>query len=57
MIMLVVPLLIILLWLVAIKARKSGLSRGAVALIVAVGAVCIVIATFGILAWGFSNFG
>jgi hypothetical protein len=57
MIMFVVPLMIILLWLVAIKARKAGLTGGKVALIVAVGAVCIVVATFGILAWGFSNFG
>jgi hypothetical protein len=57
MIMFVVPLLVILLWVVAVKARKAGLSGGEIALIVVVGAVVIVIATFGILAWGFSNFG
>jgi hypothetical protein len=57
MILLIVPLLLILLVVAAVKAKQSGLSGFEVAMIVVVGAVCIVIAMFGILAWGFSGFG
>jgi hypothetical protein len=37
--------------------KKRGLSGGEIFLFVAVGTVCIAIAMFGILAWGFSGFG
>jgi len=57
MTLLVGPLLFILLGVVAVKAKRRGLSGGETALMVAVGSVCIVIVMFGILAWGFSGFG
>jgi uncharacterized membrane protein len=57
MIMLLGPLLVILLVVMAVAAKKRGLSRGAMSPLVAVGAVCIIVAMFGILAWGFSGFG
>jgi hypothetical protein len=57
MLLLAGPLLFILLGVVAVKAKRRGLSGAEVALMVAVGGVCIVVAMFGILAWGFSGFG
>ncbi len=57
MIVLVGPLLFILLGVMAVGAKRRGLSGGEVALIVIVGSVCIVVVMFGILAWGFSDFG
>jgi hypothetical protein len=41
----------------AVALKKRGLSGGEIFLFVAVGTVCIAIAMFGILAWGFSGFG
>jgi hypothetical protein len=57
MIVLVGPLLFILLGVIAVKAKSRGHSGGEVALIVVAGTVCIVVVMFGILAWGFSDFG
>lgn len=57
MLMLLVPLSLILLGYTAVKARKAGMSGWEVALIVVVGSICIVIVMFGILFWGFRNFG
>lgn len=57
MIMLVGPLLLILLAIAAVEAKKRGLSGGKVALLVVVGLVCIVVGMFGVLTWGFSGFG
>ena len=57
MIVLVGPLLFILLGIMAVKAKRRGRSGAEVALIVVVGTVCIVVVMFGILAWGFSDFG
>jgi hypothetical protein len=51
------PLLCALLVLAVIKAKRAGLSRGEVALIAIVGALCIPVAMLGILAWGFADFG
>jgi hypothetical protein len=42
MIMLVGPLLVILLVVMAVAAKKRGLCRVAMSLLVAVGAVCII---------------
>lgn len=50
-----VPL--VLLGVAALQARKRGSSLGKVALLIIVGAACVLIVTFGILAWGFSGFG
>jgi hypothetical protein len=55
--MLVGPLLFVFLGIAAVKAKRAGLSGGEVALIVAIGTICILGAMFGILAWGFSDFG
>jgi hypothetical protein len=55
--MLIGPLLFVLLGLAAVKAKRAGLSAGEIALIVAVGTVCILGVMFGILSWGFSGFG
>jgi hypothetical protein len=57
MLVLVGPLLLFLLGIVAVKAKRRGRSGGEVTLIVVVGTVCIVVVMFGILAWGFSGFG
>jgi hypothetical protein len=57
MLMLIGPVLFVLLGIAAVKAKRAGLSGGEVALIVAVGTVCILGVMFGILAWGFSGFG
>ena len=46
-----------MLGVVAVAAKKAGASSGAISVIVIFGAVCIVVAMFGILAWGFSGFG
>lgn len=57
MIILVGLLLFILLGAMAVIARRRGLSGWETALLIVVGAVCIIILVFGILAWGFSGFG
>jgi hypothetical protein len=57
MIMLAGPLLFILLGVTAVAVKKGGASGGKIALTVVFGAVCIVVAMFGILIWGFSGFG
>jgi uncharacterized membrane protein len=57
MIVLAGLLLVVLLVVMAVAAKKRGLSRGAISLLVVVGTVCIIVAMFGILAWGFSGFG
>lgn len=57
MLMLLGPLLFVLLGVAAVKAKRAGLSGPEVALIVAVGTVCILGVMFGVLAWGFSGFG
>jgi hypothetical protein len=41
----------------AIVLKGRGLSGGQLALFVAAGIACVIIATFGILVWGFSGFG
>lgn len=56
MLLLVGPLLFVLLFYV-VRARKAGLSGAKVALIVVAGSACIFILMFGILAWGFRDFG
>jgi hypothetical protein len=55
--LLVGPLLFVLLGVGTVKAKKAGLSGWEVALIVAVGSLCILVAMLGILMWGFRNFG
>jgi hypothetical protein len=50
-------LLLVVLGLGVIEAKKRGASRGTVALIVVLGAACTAVAMFGILIWGFSGFG
>ncbi|HXO68804.1 MAG TPA: hypothetical protein VN838_07560 [Bradyrhizobium sp.] len=57
MIVLVGPLLFIVLGVIAVQAKRRGHSGGEVALIVVAGTACIVVVMFGILAWGFSDFG
>lgn len=49
--------LLILLFVAAAEAKKRGVSGGRLALLVVAGLVCVVGATLGILAWGFSGFG
>lgn len=41
----------------AVRARRAGLSGAKVALIVVGGSACIFVLTFGLLAWGFRDFG
>jgi hypothetical protein len=55
--MLIGPLLFALLWYLAVKAKRNGLSGWEVALIVIIGSICIIIVMFGLLAWGFWGFG
>jgi hypothetical protein len=57
MLLLVGPLLFVLLFYAAVRARQAGLSGARVALIVVVGAACILVLMFGILVWGFRDFG
>jgi hypothetical protein len=57
MILFVGVLLLVVLGLVVVEAKKRSASRGTVALIVVLGAACTVVAMFGILIWGFSGFG
>jgi hypothetical protein len=57
MLLLVGPILFVLLAVMAIRAKKAGLSGWEVALIVFVGALCILAVMFGILMWGFRDFG
>ncbi|MBR1211966.1 hypothetical protein JQ609_21550 [Bradyrhizobium sp. AUGA SZCCT0169] len=57
MTLLVAPLLFVLLGVGAVKAKKAGLSGWEVFLMVAVGSLCILVVTLGILMWGFRNFG
>jgi len=55
--LLVGPLLFVLLGVGAVKAKRAGLSGWEVALMVAVGSLCIFVVMLGILMWGFRNFG
>jgi hypothetical protein len=55
--LLVGPLLLVLLGVGAVKAKKAGLSGWEVTLMVAVGSLCILVVMLGILMWGFRNFG
>ena len=57
MMLLTGPLLFVLLGFGAVKAKKAGLSGWEVALMIAVGSLVILVVTFGILIWGFQNFG
>ncbi len=57
MLLLLGPVLFVLLIVVAVKARRAGLHGGWVALIGVVGSLVILAAMFGILAWGFRDFG
>ena len=57
MTLLVGPILFVLLGLGAVKARRAGLSGWEITLMVAVGSLCILVVMFGILMWGFHNFG
>jgi hypothetical protein len=55
--LLVGPLLFVLLGVGAVKAKRAGLSGWEITLMVAVGSLCILVVMFGILMWGFRNFG
>jgi len=55
--LLVGPLLFVLLGVGAVKAKRAGLSGWEITLMVAVGSLCILVVMFGILTWGFRNFG
>jgi hypothetical protein len=57
MLLLVGPILFVLLGVMAIKAKKAGLSGWEVALVAFVGTLCILAVMFGILMWGFRDFG
>ena len=57
MTLLVGPLLFVLLGVGAVKAKRAGLSGWEITLMVAVGSLCILDVMFGILMWGFRNFG
>ena len=57
MTLLVGPLLFVLLGFGAVKAKKAGLSGWEIVLMVAVGSLVILVVMFGILMWGFRNFG
>lgn len=55
--MLIGTLLFVLLGVMAVKTKKRGLCGGEVAVSVVIGAVCILVAMFGILLRRFSGFG
>jgi hypothetical protein len=55
--MLVGASLFILPGVTVVAAKKRSASGGGIALIAVFGAVCIAVAMFGILVWGFSGFG
>jgi hypothetical protein len=57
MTLLVGPVLFVLLGVGAVKAKRAGLSGWEIALMVAVGSLCILVVMLGILMWGFRNFG
>jgi hypothetical protein len=57
MLLFIGPLLFVLLFYAALRARQAGLSGTRVVLIVVVGSAGIVVLMFGILAWGFRDFG
>ena len=57
MTLLVGLLLFVLLGVGAVKAKRAGLSGWEITLMVAVGSLCILVVMFGILIWGFRNFG
>ena len=57
MTLLVGPVLFVLLGVGAVKAKRAGLSGWEITLMVAVGSLCILVVMFGILMWGFRNFG
>ncbi|MFK4724908.1 hypothetical protein ABIE89_006008 [Bradyrhizobium niftali] len=57
MLLFIGPLLFVLLFYAAVRARQAGLSGTRVVLIVVVGSAGIVVLMFGILAWGFRDFG
>jgi cytosine/uracil/thiamine/allantoin permease len=55
--LLVGPLLLVLLGVGAVTAKKAGLSGWEVLLMVAVGSLCILVVMLGTLTWGSRNFG
>jgi hypothetical protein len=57
MTLLVGPVLFVLLGVGAVKAKRAGLSGWEIALMVAVGSLCILVVMLGSLMWGFRNFG
>jgi hypothetical protein len=57
MLLLAGPLLFVLLFYAAVRARQADLSGARVALIVVVGAACVLVLMFGILVRGFRDFG
>ena len=57
MTLLVGPLLLVLLGVGAVGAKKAGFSGGEVALLVAIGSLVILVVMLGILMWGISSFG
>jgi hypothetical protein len=57
MILLIGPLLFVLLGFGAVKARKAGLSRWEVALLVAVGTLINLVVTYMTVIWGWLHFG
>ena len=57
MTLLVGPLLFVLLGFGAVKAKRAGLSGWEVTLMLAVGSLVIFVGMFGVLTWGFREFG
>ena len=55
--LLIGPLLLIALIVGAVIARRAGLTRFEVAIIVAVGIIFVLIATYTTLMWGWTHFG
>ena len=56
-VLLIGPILFILLILFAVKQQKRGMAGWKAALMVLAGSGLIVVLLFGILMWGFQNFG
>jgi hypothetical protein len=57
MTLLVGPVLFVLLGVGAVKAKKADLSGWEIALMVAVGSLCILVVMLGIMMSGFRSFG
>jgi len=50
-------LALLILFAIALAARKKGRSGFQIAFLIVAGSICILIALFAFLAWGFSGFG